>query len=279
MSTMKSGLTKSGEDIIMAKKLIVANWKTLPKTLAEAQDIVAKIDEHIRGLGTATQKLDIIFCPPFVFLEDVAALLAEGVLADVARLGAQDIAARDDAAQAREVSGPQLAKLGVRYVIIGHSERRWKLGESEETINEKLKTTLRNGLIPIVCVGERIREGDWQDALKAQVVATLRGLTPGQVSQCIIAYEPVWAISTNPDAKPDTPSSAVESIQIIHASIFDNWKLEIENSPKALYGGSVTPANADDFLQRPEISGVLVGGASVRAEDFCAILSVAIHHT
>ncbi len=273
------------------KKLIVANWKMNPATLAEAQDIVAKIDEHVRGLGAGAQNLDVVFCPPFVFLEDVATMLGEGMLADVARLGAQDIAALDDSAQtgstslttSGEVSGPQLAKLVVRYVIVGHSDRRYKLGESDEIVNAKLQAALRNGLVPIVCVGERTRstgsgqacEGQWQDALKAQVVATLHGLTPGQVSQCIIAYEPVWAISTNPDAKPDTPSSAVESIVLIQQTLSSKLKAQ---SSKFLYGGSVTPANADDFLQRPEISGELVGGAYVRAEDFCAILSVATRH-
>jgi len=257
------------------KKLIVANWKMNPGTLAEAQDIVAKIDEHVRGLGAGAQQLDVVFCPPFVFLEDVAAMLGEGVLADVARLGAQDIAARDDAAQTGEVSGPQLAKLGVRYVIVGHSDRRYKLGETDEMVNAKLQAVLRNGLVPIVCVGEQAREDGWQDALKAQVVATLYGLTPGQVSQCIIAYEPVWAISTNPDAKPDTPAGAVLSMGLIREALADHFDV---SHHAFLYGGSVTPANADDFLQRPEISGVLVGGASVRAEDFCAILSAAIHH-
>ncbi len=264
------------------KKLIIANWKMNPKTLAEAQDIVAKIDEHVRGLGAGAQQLDIVFCPPFVFLEDVAAMLGEGVLADVARLGAQDIAARDDVAQTGEVSGPQLAKLGVRYVIVGHSDRRYKLNEDDEMVNEKLRAALRNGLVPIVCVGERTRlrqgfggqarEGDWQDALKAQVAATFRGLTPGQVGQCIIAYEPVWAISTNPDAKPDTPASAVQSMSLIREALADHFDV---SHIAFLYGGSVTPANAHEFLQRSEISGVLVGGASVRAEDFAHILTLA----
>ncbi len=254
------------------KKLIIANWKTAPSTLAEAQDIIAKVDEHIRGLGEGAQQLDLVFCPPFVFLEDVAAMLGEGVLADVARLGAQDIAARDDAAQTGEVSGPQLAKLGVRYVIVGHSDRRYKLNEDDEMVNEKLRAALRNGLVPIVCVGERTREGDWQDALKAQVVATLRGLTPGQISQCIIAYEPVWAISTNPDATPDTPAGAVRSMGLIREALADHFDV---SHHAFLYGGSVTPANAADFLQRSEISGVLVGGASVRAEDFARILTIA----
>jgi triosephosphate isomerase len=254
------------------KKFVVANWKMNPQTPAQAQDIVAKIDEHLRGLDAAAQNMDVVFCPPFVFIEEVAAMLGEGILADVARLGAQDIAATDDAAQTGEVSGPQLAKLGVRYVIVGHSERRYKLGESDETVNTKLKAALRNGLVPIVCVGERTRTGAWQDELAAQVVATLQGVTAGQIGQCIIAYEPVWAISTNPDAKPDTPASAVLSMGLIRDVLADHFNVAHN---VFLYGGSVTPDNAGSFLERPEISGVLVGGASVRAEQFCTILSVA----
>ncbi len=257
------------------KKLVVANWKMNPRTLAEAQDIVAKIDEHVRGLGSGAQQLDVVVCPPFVFLEDVSSILGEGMLSGVAMLGAQDIAARDDAAQTGEVSGPQLAKLGVRYVIVGHSDRRYKLGESDEMVNAKLQAALRNGLVPIVCVGERSRDGAWQDALKAQVAATLRGLTPGQVSQCLIAYEPVWAISTSPDARPDTPAGAVLSMELIREALADHFDVA---QHAFLYGGSVTPTNAQDFLERSEIGGVLVGGASVRPEDFCTILSITSRH-
>lgn len=258
------------------KKLVVANWKMNPATVAGAHDIVAAVSRQVAAMGSDAQQLDIVFCPPFVFLEDVAAMVGHDELADFSRLGAQDIAARDDGAQTGEVSGPQLAKLGVKFVIIGHSERRYKLGETDETVNTKLKSALRNGLIPIVCVGERTRDGDWQDGLTVQVAATLKGLTPGQVSQCIIAYEPVWAISTNPDAKPDTPAGAVLSLGLIREALADHFDVA-QNT--FLYGGSVTPENAQGFLERAEIGGVLVGGASVRPDDFFRILSVAAHIT
>lgn len=252
----------------MSKKIIVANWKALPASLAEAEDIVEKIDEYIHGLdGVAL--FDLVICPPTQYREEVARMLSEGSLAQIASLGAQDVELEHADA---------LEKLGVRYVIIGHSDRRWpssakaSAGESNEVVNEKLKAVLRAGLLPIVCFGERNREGVWRDELAVQIKATFAGLTPGQVNQCLIAYEPVWAISTNPDAKPDTPASAVQSMGLIREVLADNFDV---SASTFLYGGSVTPTNAADFLQRSEISGVLVGGASVRPEDFCKILTIA----
>jgi triosephosphate isomerase len=236
------------------KKIVVANWKALPETLAQAEEIVSRLDEHLRELDAAT--LDVVICPPMVFLEDVARILPSGVI-----LGAQD-------------TDPHLARLGARYVIIGHSDRRWKLGEDDATVNAKLKTALVDGLVPIVCLGERSRQGNWHDELAAQTVATFEGLASEQIAHCLIAYEPVWAISTSPDARPDTPASAVQSLSLIRDTLADSYGL----SPMTfLYGGSVTPVNAHDFLERPEISGVLVGGASVRPVDFAQILTTASH--
>ena len=172
-----------------------------------------------------------------------------------------------------EVSGPMLRKLGVRYVIVGHSERRWKLGESDEVVNKKLKAVLRNEMTPIVCVGERTRDEDFKDFLKEQTLNTFAGLMADEVARCIVAYEPVWAISTTLGAMPDTPESALESIEIIRNTLIGNWKLEIGNSPKALYGGSITSANVREFLGSEGIDGVLVGGASVNKEEFVKILA------
>ena len=252
------------------KKLIIANWKMLPETLGQAEEILARTEECLRDLDR--DAFDVVFCPPFVFIEEVAKLLGEGALAETASLGAQDIATQDTGALTGEISGHQLTRLGVRYVIIGHSERRWKLGESDTTVNTKLAAALRSGLTPVVCLGERSRDGQWQQELAAQTAATLVGLTAGQVSKCLFAYEPVWAISTNPGAKPDTPASAVQSMALIRETIADRFDV---SHPTFLYGGSVTPDNATAFLERSEVSGVLVGGASVRADDFCRILSVA----
>jgi triosephosphate isomerase len=252
------------------KKLIVANWKMLPETLGQAEELLARTDEHVQALSA--EQFSLVVCPPFVFIEEVAQLLGSGSLVAHASLGAQDIAITESGALTGEVSGPQLARLGVRYVIIGHSERRWKLGESDEVTNMKLKAALRSGLIPIVCLGERVRSGDWHKELAEQTVATLTGLSEDEVSRCIVAYEPVWAISTNAGATPDTPASAVGSMNCIRETIADHFNV---SKTTFLYGGSVTPHNVAQFLERPEVSGVLVGGASVRSDDFTAILTIA----
>ncbi len=240
------------------KKLIVANWKMNPSSLGEARSIVEGMDECVRGLGEARERLDIVVCPPFNFAEEVANMLSMGELSSVAQLGAQDIA-------------EQLEKLGVRYVIAGHSDRRYKMGESDDVVNEKIRTILSRGMVPIVCVGEQTREGAWQDSLRAQVEATFRGMTGGQVAQCLIAYEPVWAISTTPGATPDSPASAVQSMALIRDVISDRFDA---SQATFLYGGSITSENIAEFLGRSEISGVLVGGASVRVDEFCSILSI-----
>jgi len=242
----------------------------LPETLGQAEEILSRTEEHLRDLNR--ENLGLVICPPFVFIEDVARVLSTGTLGEVSVMGAQDIAISESASLTGEISGAQLARLNVRYVIIGHSERRWKLGESEETIHMKLLGALHVGLTPIVCLGERTRAQGWERELKEQTIATFAGLTEGQVAQCIIAYEPVWAISTNPDAKPDTPSSAVQSMNLIRETIADHANV---SHATYLYGGSVTPENAREFLERSEIGGVLIGGASVRADDFCSILTIA----
>ncbi len=254
------------------KKLIVANWKNHPDSLAEAEGILDFTDDY---LGSVNEKeFSLVFCPPFVFIEDVAKLLQTSHFEHEAFLGAQDVAIEDKTALTGEVSGPMLTKLGVRYAIIGHSERRWKLGESDEVVNKKLKSALRNEFIPIVCIGERVRDENSNKFLEDQVANTFKDLTADEVGKCIIAYEPVWAISTNPGARPDNPASALESMKIIRDFLIGNWKLEIENLLKVLYGGSVNSKNAGDFLKEKEINGVLIGGASVNKEEFVKILEI-----
>jgi len=255
----------------MNKKLIVSNWKMAPNTLAEAEQILDSVDEYLGSLNEA--EFSLIFCPPFVFTEEVGKILKTSHLVHQAELGSQDIFWEDTGADTGEVSGPMLEKLGVRYVIIGHSERRWKLGESDEVVNKKLKAVLRNEMTPIVCVGERTRDEDFKDFLKEQTLNTFAGLTADEVTRCIVAYEPVWAISSNPGARPDTPESSLESISVIRKVIAT--ALQPTALLRYLYGGSITSANARDFLGSEGIDGVLVGGASVNKEEFIKILSIA----
>ena len=256
------------------KKYIVANWKMAPSSLSEAQEILERTDEY---LGTLDERKEftLIFCPPFVFTEEVGKLLQTSHLGHQAELGAQDIFWEDAGADTGEISGPMLKKLGVRYVIIGHSERRWKLGESDEVTNKKLKAALRNELIPIVCVGERTKDENFKEFIKEQISTTFTGLSKDDLRKCIIAYEPVWAISTSPNARPDKPEDTLQAVGAIKNTLIENWKLKTENLPKVLYGGSVNSKNAKDFLSLEQIAGVLVGGASVNKEEFVEILRVA----
>jgi len=241
-----------------------------PNTLAEAGQILDSVDEYLGSLNE--KEISLVFCPSFVFLEEVGKILKTSHLEHQASLGAQDIFWEDAGADTGEVSGPMLNKLGVKYVIIGHSERRWKLGESDEVVNKKLKAVLRNEMVPIVCVGERVRNDNFKEFLKEQVEKTFAGLSQDDLGKCIIAYEPVWAISSNPDAHPDAPDSALESIGIIKKTLLANGHLLMANL--YLYGGSVTSKNVTDFIQQQEIDGVLVGGASVNKEEFVKILSL-----
>ena len=254
----------------MSKKLIVANWKNHPDTLAEAEQILDSVDEYLGSLSE-TAELSLVFCPPFVFTEEVGKILRTSHFLHQAELGAQDISVDDGIALTGEVTGLMLKKLGVRYVIVGHSERRWKLGESDEVVNQKLKAVLRNEMVPIVCIGERDRDGGYGKFLKNQVEATFVGLTSDEVSRCIIAYEPVWAISTTPGARPDTPKNALELVSVIRDSL--NTQYLILNT-RFLYGGSITSANAREFLGNDGFGGVLIGGASVNRQEFVKILSL-----
>lgn len=256
----------------MNKKLIVANWKMAPASLAEAEQILDSVDDYLGSLNE--KEFSLVFCPPFVFIEEVGKILRTSHFEHQAELGAQDIFWDDRGADTGEVSGPMLNGLGVRYVIIGHSERRWKLGESDEIVNKKLRAALRNEIIPIVCIGERERNEDFKDFIRGQVAKTFEGLNQDELKKCIIAYEPVWAISTNPGARPDTPEDSLKAIRCIWGTINELGGGETWIS--TLYGGSVTSANAREFLSQKEIDGVLVGGASVNKEEFIKILSIAV---
>lgn len=234
-------------------KVIVANWKMNPNTLGEAEDLFC-------ASGNA------IVCPPFVYIEELSKIESKAIL------GAQDIAISDEPGQTGEVSGEMLRQLGVKYVIIGHSDRRWRLGESDEVVNKKLRLALAHELTPIVCIGEKSRDTDFDMFLQDQVMSTFAGLSSEQIEKCLIAYEPVWAISTTPGAQPDTPESALESISIIKKVLTDYCKVK---NNLFLYGGSVTSLNVRDFLSVNEISGVLVGGASLNKNEFRKIIEIA----
>lgn len=258
----------------MNKKYIISNWKMLPRSLAEAQEIMDSVSDFLLSHSASWRNGDstLVFCPPFVFIEEVSKWLNASSLSGHAFLGAQDVAVDDSGALTGEIPGPMLQKLGVQYVIIGHSERRWKLGESDDIVNKKLKAALRNDMTPIVCLGERVRDDSFKEFLKEQVEKTFVGLNHDELEKCIIAYEPVWAISSNPGAMPDSPEESIKAIKTIWGEL--NSLGGGETWLPTLYGGSVNSNNVADFLGQKEIDGVLVGGASVNKEEFVRILKL-----
>jgi len=246
-------------------KLIVANWKMALVSSGEARGILESVNEYLETLPQGLPAR-IVVCPPFVFIEEVAKLLSLSALSHNTSLGAQDISWEEQSAHTGEVSADMLQNLGVRYVIVGHSERRWGMNESNEEVNKKLKSVLKEGMTPIVCLGERERNAGFKDFLKQQAQETFTGMSHDDMSRCFIAYEPVWAISSNPGARPDTPASALESMNIIREALGGELHF--------IYGGSVKSNNIQEFWDQEGIEGVLVGGASVNKEEFLKILSL-----
>jgi len=220
------------------RKIVIANWKMNPQTLEEAKE-----------LFDSFKNTEAIICPPFVYMS----VLRPN--------GSQDVFYEDKGAFTGEISPLMLKNLGVEYVLIGHSDRRYVLGETDEVINKKLKAALNAGLTPALLVGEREGENR-EEILTKQLDTDLAGLSPDKV---LITYEPVWAISTNPNAKPDIPESALEAIKFI---------IKKTGVKFCLYGGSVNEKNIVDFLKHQEIGGAVVGGASLRKEEFANILKL-----
>ena len=252
------------------KKLIVANWKMNPATAREA---VALAKGAARAVARA-KGAEVVLCPPFPYLQAIAPSTGSGNM----MLGAQDCAAEERGAYTGEVSPAILKDAGVKYVILGHSARR-ALGETDEVIAKKVAAALRAGLTPILCIGEPLSVRKKGIAASKKFVAaqlrkdlSLIRHSPFAIHHSpIIAYEPIWSISTNKGAKPDSPENAAEMIAFIkHHSPFT-----IHYSPtRVLYGGSVNPKNAHGFLSRKEIYGALVGGASLNVRAFATIINI-----
>ncbi len=243
--------------------LIAGNWKmntTLDTARALAKDVVAAV-----GDPGAVQ---VALCPPFVCLDAVFNVLRGSDL----KLGAQNSHHVDDGAYTGEISAPMLRSVGCDYVILGHSERRQYFGETDEGVNSKVRQALSHGLIPIVCVGEVLEErraGHEQAVVKAQVEKALEGVTLADASHLVIAYEPVWAIGTGETA---TPEQAQEMHAFIRSLLKQQYG-ELAPDIHLLYGGSMKPDNAADLLSQPDVDGGLIGGASLKADAFAAIVA------
>jgi len=250
----------------MRTPIIAGNWK-LNKTSREAIVLVEELKRDVADL----EGVDIVVCPPFTALESVSEALIETNIA----LGAQNVYWADSGAFTGEISALMLKDFGVQYVIVGHSERRQYFGETNETVNKRLRAALAHGLTPIVCVGENLaeREADKTFAvIQTQIQGSLAGLTFDEMNKIVVAYEPVWAIGTGKTATPPMAQEAHAFVRGLLAKIFDP---DTAQSVRIQYGGSVTPENIAAFISQPDIDGALVGGASLKAASFAAIVNAA----
>jgi triosephosphate isomerase (TIM) len=247
----------------MRTPLIIGNWK-MHGTLADARPLATAIRDGLRRARGA----DVVLCPPFTALFAVAEILKEGPL----RLGAQNCHWEASGAHTGEIAPPMLVELGCRFVLCGHSERRHELGESDEFINRKVAAAIRHGLTPILCMGETAderRQGLTFTTVEGQLRAGLAGLDAIALTKCVLAYEPVWAIGTGVNA---TPAQAAEVHGYLRGLVSEVGSKEIAQGMRILYGGSVKADNADSLLAEQEIDGALVGGASLSAPGFIAIV-------
>jgi len=251
----------------MRKPLVAGNWK-MNKTAEEARLLVEDmLPELQKMIG-----VDQVICPPFTSLMTIAAVLAGSGIS----LGAQNMHWEGSGAYTGEVS-PNMVKEFCKYVILGHSERRAMFGESDETVNKKVKSAISINLIPIMCVGETLTEFEQEKTIEVvsrQVTEGLKDITPDQAPKLVIAYEPVWAIGTGKAASGDGANKVInESIRQPLEKLVGR---EIAQGARILYGGSVNAANAAEFFSQPEIDGALVGGASLKPADFLAIVKAAV---
>jgi triosephosphate isomerase len=250
----------------MRKKLIAGNWK-MNTTLAEATALGAAVAE---GVGT-DDRVGVVVCPPFPWLTAVG----EAVKGSAVALGAQDVFAEPKGAFTGEVSTAMLLGAGCTYVIVGHSERRHVLGESDSAVNQKVHAALEAGLHVILCMGETKaeRERNLQERVfQRQVLAACAGLTDEQFARLTIAYEPVWAIGTGNVATPELAQQAHVFVRQKLGLLYGD---KIAAATPILYGGSVLPENAAGLLSQPDIDGALVGGASLKADSFLKIVDAA----
>jgi triosephosphate isomerase len=250
----------------MRKLLIAGNWK-MNTDLEAARGLAAAIGREVRRREPMTG-VETAVCPPFVNLSTVGAVLDDTPV----KLGAQNMSDQPSGAYTGEVSASMLTSVGCKVVILGHSERRQYFRETDAQVNAKCIAAQRAGLQPIVCVGEQLAErerGEEKDVVAAQIRGSLAGLDSSAVAAPVVAYEPVWAIGTGQTA---TPEQAQEMHEYIRGLLEEMWDADAASRTQILYGGSMKPNNAADLLGRPDIDGGLIGGASLDATSFLAII-------
>lgn len=248
----------------MRKPMIAGNWK-LHKTLAESNSLITELIPAV----AANQTVEIVVAPVYTALSKVA----EAIAGSNIKLAAQNCYPQPQGAFTGEVSPPLLKDVGCDYVIIGHSERRQLFGEADELINSKAHALAKTGLGIILCIGETLdeRETDQMfDVLRRQVRLGLKNLSTEQMADVVVAYEPVWAIGTGKTASDDQAQEAHAFIRALLTELYDE---QTAGATRILYGGSVKPDNVDSLMSQPDVDGALVGGASLKADDFARIVN------
>lgn len=251
----------------MAKKnIVIGNWKMNPRTLKEAEKWFGSIAKSV----SAIKKTEIVICPPFLYLEKLSKIRTSKI-----KLGAQDAYLGDVGPFTGEISPEMLYNLGVRYVILGHSERR-AMGENNSDVNKKIKASLSAGLVPILCVGENTRDENHQyfNIVMNQIKECLNGVSKNFISKMIIAYEPVWALSTTPNRRDATSLDSREMAVFIRKILSDIVSPQIAKGIRIIYGGSVNERDAQEFLQNGGVDGVLPGRASLDPKKFSEIVKI-----
>jgi triosephosphate isomerase len=249
------------------RPIIAANWK-MHMTHLEAIQAVQKLGYLLDQ--KVTDRVEVVVCPPFTALRAVQTLVDADRLP--IGLGAQNVHPEAQGAFTGEVSPPMLSALKVRYVIVGHSERRQLFGEDDLLVNKKVRGVFAGSMTPILCVGETLDEreaGGTESKVAQQIRRGFDGVDPEQAASVVIAYEPIWAIGTGRNAEP---SDAGQVVQVIRKTLADKYDAAVAEAIRVQYGGSVKPGNIRDFMAHPDIDGALVGGASLDPEEFALIV-------
>jgi triosephosphate isomerase len=254
---------------------MAGNWKMNLDHL-QATHLVQKLDWTLRDAKHDYSAVEVVVLPPFTDLRSVQTLV-QGDRLELG-YGGQDLSQHDDGAYTGEISGAFLAKLGCRYAVVGHSERREYHAESDELVGAKVRAALRHGLTPILCVGEPLevrQAGDHVAHVVSQLRAALEGLDAEQVAGVVVAYEPVWAIGTGEVA---TPADAQEVCAAVRSTVGELVGEQVAVGLRVLYGGSVKPSNVAEIMAQEDVDGALVGGASLSVDDFAAVCRYQHHH-
>lgn len=247
----------------MRKKIVAGNWK-MNKTNSEAVKTVTELKEIVNGLNGA----EIVVATPFTAISDVVKAVAGTNI----KVAAQNMHWEEKGAFTGEIAPCMLKELGVEYVILGHSERREYFGETNEIVNKKVKAALKNGITPILCVGEKLADreaGNTENVVKDHTVGGMKDLTAEEAAKVVIAYEPVWAIGTGKTASPEQAEEVHLFIRTLLTEMYDAATAE---KIVIQYGGSMNAANSKDLLAKPNIDGGLIGGASLIPVDFSVIV-------